>query len=318
METLPNDWDEIQRGLGASVLQSRVWADVQESMGRKAHFEWSNHWSWVGFERSARGIRYLLVPYGPTATLKTDEALKSLVDYAKSHNFDFIRLEPRGSFKSEELRHFGAQKVAEFDPEYTQVVDLTKTEAELRSGLNSGHRNRINGADKRGIDVTITASADDFESFLAMINDTAKRAKVTFHPDQYYKDVYRVMEPRGVAKLYIAKVGGKPITASLFYDYNGMRYYSHSGAFQELNRKYNATVYLLWRAMLDAKASGLSQIDLWGVAPNDDPKHKWAGLTAFKKGFGGSTVRFLGTYDIPLNNTKYRIYKTISKLRGRS
>lgn len=318
METLPNDWDEIQKGLRASVLQSRVWADVQESLGRKAHFEWSNHWSWVGFERKARGIRYLLVPYGPTATLKADEALKSLVDYAKEQKFDFIRFEPRGDFKSDDMARFNAQKIAELDPEYTQVVDLTKTEEELRSQLNSGHRNRINGADKRGIQVSITTSPDDFDSFLEMLKDTAKRAKVNFYPSEYYKDIFKVMEPRGAAKLYIAKVDGAPIAASLFYDYNGTRYYSHSGAFQELNRKYNATVYLLWRAMLDAKQLGLSQIDLWGVAPDDDPKHKWAGITAFKKGYGGNTIKFIGTYDIPLNNTKYKLYRTVNKLRGRA
>ena len=241
METLPNDWDEIQKGLNASVLQSRIWSDVQESMGRKAHFEWSNHWSWVGFERKSKGIRYLLVPYGPTASLKADEALHSLVTYAKSKKFDFIRFEPRGGFKPDDLAKFGAQKVAELDPEYTQVVDLTKTEDEMRSQLNSGHRNRINGADKRGLQVSITTSSEDFDSFLAMLKDTAKRAKVSFYPSQYYKDIFKIMEPRGAAKLYIAKVNGEPVAASLFYDYNGIRYYSHSGAFQDLNRKYNAT-----------------------------------------------------------------------------
>lgn len=318
METLPSDWDEIQRGLNASVLQSRVWADVQESLGRKAHFEWSNHWSWVGFERKSRGIRYLLVPYGPTASVKADEALNSLIDYAKSQKFDFVRLEPRGSFKSEDLKKAGAQKVAELDPEHTQVVDLTKTENELRSELNSGHRNRINGADKRGLKVSTTTSPEDFDSFLAMLKDTAKRAKVSFYPSQYYTDIFKIMEPRGNAKLYMANVEGEPVAASLFYDYNGTRYYSHSGAFQDLNRKYNATVYLLWRAMLDAKQLGISQIDLWGIAPNDDPKHKWAGITAFKKGFGGNSVKFMGTYDIPINATKHKVYKTLNKLRGRS
>lgn len=318
METLPNDWDEIQKGLGASVLQSRVWADVQESMGRKAHFEWSNHWSWVGFERKVRGIRYLLVPYGPTATLKADEALKSLVDYAKAQNFDFIRLEPRGNIKAEDLDNFSAQKITELDPEYTQVVDLTKSEAELRSGLNSGHRNLINGTERRGLQIIQSQDERDLRVFLEMLIDTAKRAKVKFHPEQYYRDLWKIMNPKGNAKLYLAKHDDDYVASALIYDYNGTRYYAHAGAFQALNRKLNASVSLLWRAIIDAKTLGMMSFDLWGVAPSDDPKHKWAGITSFKKGFGGSTVRFLGTYDIPLNNTKYKVYRTISKLRGRS
>ena len=317
MENLPNDWDILQKGLKASILQSRIWAQVQESMGRKAHFEWSNHWSWVGFERKSRGIKYLFVPYGPTATVKGKEALKSVVDYARKHSYDFIRIEPIGDFGPHEIKSVGAIKIAEVEPEHTQIIDLNKTEEELRSDLNSGHRNRINGAQKRGIEVAITKSPEDFESFLKMLRDTARRAKVTFFPDSYYKQIYDVMEPNGTAKLYMAKVDGEPIAAALFYDYNGMRYYSHSGAFQELNRKYNATVYLLWRAMLDAKSAGINAIDLWGVAPTDDPKHKWAGISAFKRGYGGETVGFLGTYDIPIKKSKYKIYSMLQKVRGR-
>lgn len=318
METLPSDWDEIQRGLNASVLQSRVWADVQEALGRKAHFEWSNHWSWVGFERKSRGIRYLLVPYGPTASVKADEALNSLIDYAKSQKFDFVRLEPRGSFKSEDLKKAGAQKVAELDPEHTQVVDLTKTENELRSELNSGHRNLINGTERRGLEIFQSQKEKDFEMFLAMLTDTAKRAKVKFHPHSYYQNIWKVMGTRGSAKLYVAKHGDAYVASALFYDYNGTRYYAHAGAFQQLNRKLNASVSLLWQAIIDAKDIGMTAFDLWGIAPNDDPKHKWAGIAAFKKGFGGNSVKFMGTYDIPINATKYKVYKTLNKLRGRS
>jgi len=317
MENLPNDWDILQKGLNASILQSKVWADVQEAMGRKPHFEWSNHWSWVGFERKSRGVKYLFVPYGPTASLKGDEALKSVVDFARKQGFDFIRIEPMGNFNAQDLKSIGAIKIGEVEPEHTQIIDLSLSEEELRSDLNSGHRNRINGAQKRGIELSITKSKEDFESFLKMLRDTAKRAKVTFYPDSYYKDIYKIMEPSGTAKLYMAKVEGQPVAAALFYDYNGMRYYSHSGAFQDLNRKYNATVYLLWQAMLDAKKIGLSAIDLWGVAPNDDPKHKWAGISAFKKGYGGKTVSFMGTYDIPIKKSKYKIYSMMQKVRGR-
>ena len=96
MDKLPNDWDNLQKSLGASVLQSRDWADVQQKMGRKSYFSRSNHWSYVGFERKSAGLRYLLVPYGPTSSTQGSEALQSLMELAKKEKFDFIRLEPMG------------------------------------------------------------------------------------------------------------------------------------------------------------------------------------------------------------------------------
>ncbi len=317
MEHLPNDWDVLQKSLQASVLQSQIWASVQEAVGRSTYFQWSNHWSWVGFEHKARGIRYLVVPSGPTARLKGSDSLQSIMKLAESEGFDFVQIEPMGAITAEQLKSIGAIKVAEVDPEHTQIIDLAKTEEELRADLKSGHRNRINGASRRGVEVSITSSAEDFESFLGMLRDTAKRAKVTFYPNKYYRDIYKVMAPKGSIKLYIAKVDGQPIAAAMFYDYGGTRYYSHSGAFQTLNRQYKAMVYLLWVALLDAKQLGYSKIDLCGVAPNDDSGHKWAGLTTFKKGYGGKTVSYLGTYDIPINKSKYKVFSFYRKLRGR-
>ena len=317
MENLPNDWDIIQKGLDASILQSNVWADVQQNLGRKAHFEWSNHWSWLGFERKAHGIKYLFFPYGPTASVKAEEALDSIKAYATKHSYDFIRMEPMGNFTKAELSRAGAVKTLEIEPEHTQVINLNKTEEELRKDLKPNHRNLINGTNRRGIVVTQTSSDSDFKDFLLMLKDTAKNSKVKFYNDNYYENIWQTMQPRGNAKLYISKVDNKAVSAAIFYDYNGTRYYAHAGAFQQINRKVNSSISLLWQAILDAKKLGMDKFDLWGVAPVENPKHKWTGITSFKKGFGGEPVDYLGTYDIPIKKSKYKAYSMLQKLRGR-
>ena len=151
-----------------------------------------------------------------------------------------------------------------------------------------------------------------------MLHDTAKRSKVKFHNDDYFWAIKKLLEPKGNAKLYIVRSEHGNVAAALFYDYNGVRYYAHAGAYQDLNRKLNGSVSLLWQAIIDAKSSGMHSFDLWGVAPGEDTKHKWAGISKFKKGFGGTTTQRLGTYDIVLNTTKYKLYAAYRKLRGRS
>lgn len=317
METLPNDWDELQKSLSASILQSSVWAEFQDSLGRSTYFEWSNHWSWVGFEHNLKGIRYLFLPYGPTATLNSLEAVQSVVSTAKNEGFDFVRIEPIGNITIEDLIAVGGEKVVEVEPEYTQLVDLNQEEHQIRRGLNSGHRNLINGTQRRGLSIEISQSDEDFEEFLKMLHDTARRAKVKFHNDDYFWTIKKLLEPKGYAKLYTVRSQQGPVATALFYDYNGVRYYAHAGAYQDLNRKLNGSVSLLWRAIIDAKNASMHSLDLWGVAPGDNQKHKWAGISKFKKGFGGTTIQHLGTYDVPLNTTKYKLYKTYRKLRGR-
>jgi len=317
MDTLPNDWDELQKSLGASILQSSVWAQFQESLGRSTYFEWSNHWSWVGYEHSLKGVRYLFLPYGPTATLNSQEALSSVVALAKNEKFDFVRIEPMGKFTQEDLINVGAEKVAEVEPEYTQVIDLGLDEQQLRRGLNSGHRNLINGTQRRGLVIETSQKDEDFEEFLKMLHDTARRAKVKFHNDDYFWAIKKLLEPKGYAKLYVARTQQGLVAAALFYDYNGVRYYAHAGAYQALNRQLNGSVSLLWQAIVDAKNANMTSFDLWGIAPNENQKHKWAGISKFKKGFGGTAIQHLGTYDIPINDTKYKLYKAYRKLRGR-
>lgn len=319
MSNLPANWDDHQRSLNAHVLQSHIWATFQSQVGRKLHYASGKDFSWVGFERQSHGLRYLAVPYGPTILGDAKSAYLSIINQAKSAHLDLVRLEPFGNEDSDTLHSLGARKIADVEPQFTQIIDLKKSEEELRANLASGHRNRINTAPKRGVEVYKSNSLEEIDDFLALMHDTAKHAGITNHPDEYYRQMAETMLPSGEASFYVAMAEGKKITISLIYDYHGTRYYAHTGSNQALNRKYNAGVYLVWQMMCDAKTNGFSRFDLWGVAPpTADSNHKWAGITAFKQGFGGDTVGTLGTWDIPIKKNKYRLYGAYRKLRGRA
>ena len=123
---------------------------------------------------------------------------------------------------------------------------------------------------------------------------------------------------QGVASYYIATVENSPASISLIFDWGDTRYYTHTGNDQVLNRQYKAAVSNVWQMILDAKAAGLKHFDFWGIAPPDEPNHPWAGISGFKHGFGGEVVANIGTYDIPLNKAKYKLYEGYRKLKGRS
>lgn len=304
---------------GGHFLQSRVWAQFQEAMGRPVYYSHRDGWMWLAALRSSSGIRYLMSSYAPSAdsTPAFDEGLSDLAAAGRQLGCDFVRFEPTGHSGPDSLKAKGAHKIGEVQPEFTRLLDLQLSEDELRAGLTSGHRNLINGTERRGIEIEVSDKPEAVEHFLKMLADTAARSKVTFYPDSYYRKLIEVLVPAGAAKIYLASVGGKPVASALFYDWGKTRYYAHAGAYQDLNREHKASVSLVWQAILDAKAEGRTVFDLWGVAPEDQPNHPWAGITQFKASYGGQTVSYLGTWDLPLKKLKYGAYTIYRKLKGR-
>jgi lipid II:glycine glycyltransferase (peptidoglycan interpeptide bridge formation enzyme) len=315
---LPNNWNKTIQERGGHVLQSVEWASFQASVGRQPYYGIGDDWFWLAYNRQVTGLHYLLAVHNPNVTADLTTAIDSLKIKASDLHCDFIRVEPVGNVTHQQMLDLGAKKIADVQPSSTLVLDLSKSEEELRSGLESGHRNRINTAQKRGVTVAQSASLNTVGPFLKLLKDTASHAKITNHPDWYYQKMAKSLIEQGIAKFYIASAEGSPASISLIIDWGETRYYAHTGNDQILNRQYKAAVSNVWQMILDAKADGLKYFDFWGIAPPDQPDHSWAGLTGFKKGFGGEVVTNIGTYDIAINKAKYQLYTTYKKMRGRA
>ncbi len=313
----PADWDELLARFGGHFLQSRIWGKFQESLGRPLSGDADYGWLWQAALHRSKGIKYLNSSYGPTAKSYGEAAIKSLIEAGREQGADFVRLEPVGQFDQAVLQKLGARSIAPLQPKQTWVLDLDKSEEELRAGLESGHRNRVNGAVKRGVQVHSSTDVAETEDFLAMMHDTAERSGIRNHSDEYFRKLIQTLVPAGYAKFYVATHEGKKISSALVYDFNQTRYYAHAGSFQALNRDVKASVVLVWQAIVEAQIDGKTLFDFWGVAPNDDPDHPWAGISQFKRAFGGRMVEYNGTWDIPLRAAKYQAYGFYRKLRGR-
>ena len=53
------------------------------------------------------------------------------------------------------------------------------------------------------------------------------------------------------------------------------------------------------------KEKDLKRLNLWGIAPEGQPNHRYAGVTTFKTGFGGEIVEFVPAHDLIVNKIKY-------------
>lgn len=303
------EWEDNQAKLGGHFLQSDAWAQFQQAMGRRVirQVHQSGNWSMQCLVMEAAGFRYLYAPYGPTFHGQAAEPHLWRPQVIGEQQPDFLRVEPMGNITAATLRTMGAVPSTELNPAHTAVIDLTLTEEELRHNLTAGHRNAINGAERRGLSFR-EGKADEIKVLIGLIKQTGRRKGFSPHPDSYYRAMAEVLMPLGAAKLYLAEAEGKAVAASIVFDYRGQRIYAHAAA-DPASRKLQAAVPLVWHMVLEAKATGMSSFDLWGVAPMEaGPNHPWAGFSQFKRAFGGQEVEHAGTWDLPLKPLKYRAY----------
>jgi len=307
------EWDHHIAKLGGNILQSRAWALFQWQLGRSTYYAYGNDWAYLAQLRVGRGIKYLYVAYGPVA--RTAEgmstAIRSLMQRGRDLGIDFLRLEPVGPIPQDLLAQYRSRAIAEIQPQRTLILNLTKSEAGLRAGISQSNRNLINTAAQRGIRCHLVARPGDneYDQFIAMLHDTAEHDKFRPYEDNYYRQTMITLGHEGKARLYLAYANAKLVAGAIVFDFAKTRYYAHAAAFQDLNRQYKAAAPLLWQIILEAKAQGMHYFDFWGIAPTDDPSHPRAGLTRFKRSFGGQVKQYNGAWDLPMRPAKYQLYR---------
>jgi lipid II:glycine glycyltransferase (peptidoglycan interpeptide bridge formation enzyme) len=305
-------------------LQTSAWADVLRSLGRTVHQQSGPGWSFLAVEETNPAGKVLYAPYGPVASSVDafDGALAALVELARSCGAVFVRIEPvtaglTVSSAPDELRSRGLQPApSNPQPELSWIVDLDGDFKDVLASMKPVNRNLYRNIHKKGVTFRSSQDPDDIGILLDFLHMTARRNGFKPQSDDYLTRVAASLMPAGAATLFIAELHGEPIAAALAYDSADTRTYAHA-ALDDTHRKLSAGIPLLVTLMADAKERGLKHVDLWGVAPADEPDHKWAGFSAFKRSFGGHQIEYPGAWDLPVKKLRYNAYQVARKLRDR-
>ena len=322
----------------ANFLQSPAYAEMNRKLGFKVIMEDFGGRGWaLMIIRTAKRGRYLEIPCGPLIDwgdkVLTQEVLTRVKGLAKREKCGFVRMRPQliSSPKSLALlKDLGLRKSPmHLAAEHTVMIDLDKTEEELMAGMRRQTRYEVRRADKLGIEVTKENSEEIFREFHNVQVETAKRQH--FIPPNletllaerwaFGKNInIYVARTRANEKIKGARSeapknrGERPIAYGLvIWGGNEGDYYE--AASTELNRKLPGAYALLWQAMKDLKKAGAKQFNLWGIAPKNQPNHRYAGVTTFKTGFGGEVVEYVPAHDLVIARGKYLIDLIVETFR---
>lgn len=293
-------------------LQSDDWARFQTSLGRRVERFSGPAWSALAILEEGRLGTRLYVPYGPTVTSAAalTDAVAALKSAGHRMGCAFLRLEPVGPVATIDIEKLGGLAVdyVHLQPERTQIVELAGGEEDVIAGMKQSNRSIVRNFAKKGIEVTTSHDPADVEILLGFLHEVADRNAVTLQSDDYLRAQARALMPTGAATLYVARLDGEPIAASLCYDGDDTRVYAHAGA-ATAHRKLSAPTILIGRMMIDAQAAGKRYFDLYGIGPDGVDDHPWSGFTKFKQSFGGQPVDYLGAWDVPVRPWAYRAYR---------
>ncbi len=222
------------------------------------------------------------------------------------------------------LREHGWTKVGGEDgftagqPNYVVQIPLAgRSLDQMRANLNQLWRRNIIKAGKSGVKVR-AGLGTDLAAFHELYVETAERDGFTPRPLAYFEGMWRAFngdEPDSALKLFLAELDGEPLAAATVVTVGQHAWYGY-GASTSRRREVRASNALQWHAMSDAQARGCAIYDLRGIGATLVDGGPLAGLLRFKLGTGGTTIEYVGEWDLALSPIWHKAFQTYLKRRS--
>ncbi len=317
-----------------TFVQSWNWGEFNKTMGDKV---WRlgiyDGEELIGLAQTlrvnARRGSFLFVPHGPMFKGEANfEAMKALLgclrELALKEKVIFIRFSPileRTEKNISLFKRLGFRDAPiHMHPELTWELDLKQSEDDLLRGMRKTTRYLVRQAEKdEDVVIEKSQSMEDLEAFGDVYLKTADRHSFTPFSIKYLKNELEAFKKDDEIVILSGKYK-REIVSSAMVIFTSKRAFYHQGASILKYPKIPVSYLVQWEAIKEAKKRGCEVYNFWGIAPEDElaksNNHPWAGLSLFKKGFGGYKKEYVKTQDYPLSN-RYWLTFVFEQLRKR-
>ena len=132
--------------------------------------------------------------------------------------------------------------------------------------------------------------------------------------EDFLKKQFEAFARNDEVVMYTAKKDGE-ILAQNFMIFYGPEASYHYGVSSELGTKYSAAPLLHIEAMREARKRGCLRYNLWGIVGLEERKHRFYGVSEFKRSFGCEELKYTPAHDLILLPIKYQITKIVETAR---
>lgn len=248
------------------------------------------------------------------AAIVESDAVQQL---AKQHAAICWRFSPITSFDAATLP--GVHTVPDIEPSLTLMLDLSNSEEELLAQMKPKTRYNIRLAERKEVKVEYVSgeigSASLADAYWTLLSETNERHRISAYPKQYYTKMFETLGAAGMLELAIARHEKDIVAMNIILRFGETTTYLH-GASTHTKKNVMAPYLLQWESIRRAKAAGAQWYDFYGIAPESEPQHKLAGVSRFKRGFGGEEVCYAGMFEYPLSKLWYTAYQLYKRVRS--
>jgi peptidoglycan pentaglycine glycine transferase (the first glycine) len=290
------------------------------------------------------GLSMVYVPKGPLLDDWGDAALRQrvfedLMAIAKRERAIFIKIDPDvrlgtgipghsdetndliGEAVLHDLRacgwHYSGEQIQFAN---TFMIDLGQDEEQLLARLKQKTRYNIRLAERKGVEIR-PGSVADMELLYHLYAETSLRDGFVIRSFDYYQALWSAFLKAGMARIFIAEVDREPVAALVLFLFQRKAWFLY-GMSRDTHREKMPNYLLQWEAIRQCKRAGCLVYDLWGAPYQFVETDPLWGVYRFKEGLGGQVVRHIGAWDLPVQQTRYRLFtqvlpRVLDKMRAR-
>ncbi len=318
---------ELENRLGppVSFLQSPLYGRLQEKDGKAVvYFVATIAETTVLCGLAVRytaplGMNFLYCPYGPVASEWSPQLLAALRTFfrpiAHENHCAFVRLDADNEQFNTVATPVTSKlaRAASLQPRAEWLLDITPTEEDIWMGFHKHARYNVRLAERANAELKAFAPNEaPLDDFFTLMQTTAGRDGFGIFDKNYYQAYLSAMSPDD-GFMIICYIDGKPAAAGLFVTHDLQAHYVFAGSSDDY-RKIAPAYSVIWAAIKEAKKRGCSLFNFGGVS--DSVKgQQLAGVTAFKRRFGGYQVDHQNPTDLVFDKLRYAAFSLYKHIR---
>lgn len=243
------------------------------------------------------------------------EFVNDLKSFVRQHDSQaiLVKIEPElDSDTKLDLHKLGLYKSkADLQFKATIFVSLEGSEEEIINSFKQKTRYNIRLAERKDVKIEFRDMDDEgVDLMYSLMQATQKRAGFFLRQKDYFANYWKSLAQADMGQLIVATHEGEVLGGVFVTLFGEKAYYKDGGSF-ETKRNLMAPYLLQWEAMKWAKGKGALSYDMVAVPPKaelENEKHLQHGLYLFKRGFNEEVTEFVGCWDLPINQNKFRIW----------
>jgi peptidoglycan pentaglycine glycine transferase (the first glycine) len=279
------------------------------------------------------GLTVFYVPKGPLLSDWSNAALRRRVlddlhQYAQREGAIFIKIDPdvplgtgipgqsdecngpSGESILDDLRasgwHYSSEQIQFAN---TVMIKLEQSDEALLAGMKPKARYNVRLAERKGVKIRL-GSVADMDLLYQLYAETSLRDGFVIRSLDYYQVLWSTFLKAGMVKILIAEVDESAVAAVILFIFQKKAWFLY-GMSRDAHREKMPNYLLQWEAIRQCKRAGCLVYDLWGAPYQFVETDPLWGVYRFKEGLGGQVVRHIGAWDLPVQQTRYRLFMQI-------